>query len=405
MLRDELLTKMRATHERMATLTGDELVKAKAEFDELADDVRRIDLLVQREREVTHEKEVKDEPLWDVFGKLMRGEPVEDRGRQALALRERNLWKKAGAAGDFRAPGDGLVYLCPPKGPIVRRAEPLGVVSADIADMIPPAQLTPLFQLPLPPAPCFDKATKVPALNGVAVPFLLQTADDPFAGVEITSGTEEGYLKHEDHPLVDKLAIATSEYEAYTIVSDLALRRAPQYETLISTIFRAALAWTFDADIVDELLANVDVVDVPRATALHVAWSDLVDLEAAIPWFWSVSGEYGISQSAQADLKRTLTAAPGYPMYNATTAAAMYTGLNGKAYFLDAFSDVGTEGDVVYGDFRNVFVGVGQDIVFRRTNEGYTLTRQNSTMFAVFAHLGLGLPVGATFAKLTDAET
>ena len=61
---------------------------------------------------------------------------------------------------------------------------------------------------------------------------------------------------------------------------------------------------------------------------------------------------------------------------------------------------LGTRGDVIYGDFKNAYVGVAEEPTMHRTDQGATLTAANSTMFAVFAHLGIDLPVPKAFVVL-----
>ncbi len=405
MLRDELITKMKASHAKIPGLKGDELTRETAVFDELTGEVTRIDKIDAQEKAVMHSRETQDIELWESFGKLMRGEEVGDVARDALSIREPGIKDRAGE-GAFRLPGDGFQWMSARRptavGEVART--PAGSISSDISNLLACPPLTPIFQLPLPPTPIFDKATKVPAINGVAIPFLVQTAADPFASVNVTCGLGEGEDKPESSiPADDKCTITTDECAGSTIISDKALRRVPTYEAIIADFMRGALAFEIETNIITALNADGNVITVNRAVAGAVGWTDLVDLEGAIPWYWSVSGEYAMHQDAQTFLKRTLGAvAPGYPLYNVTTAAPMYTSLNGRPFFLDAMSALGVSGDVFYGDYSNIFVGIGQDIAFRRTNEGATLVKANSTMFAVFSDIGYCIPVGATFAKLYD---
>lgn len=399
MLRLELIRKMKESNARIAAgLEGEELTREQGVFGELAAEVKRLDAIETQERALAHERETQDSDLWDVFGKLLRGEAVDDVAREALVIREPGISDRAGEFG-FRVPGDGAIWM---QGMTVERA-PLGSIASDISNLLPAPPLTPLFQMPLPPTPLFDKATKLGAINGVAIPFLAQTAEDPYAGVTVTCGVGEGEDKPESGiPTVSKESITTQECNGSTIISDKALRRAPGYEAVIGTFMRGALAWQIEKNIITELNADANVVTVNRATAAQVSWADLIELEGAIPWFWSVSGEYAMHQDCQTFLKKTLTAAPGYPLFNVTTEKGMYASLNGRPFFLDAMSALGVSGDVFYGDYSNVFLGIGQDIAFRRTNEGATLVKANSTLFAVFADIGIGIPVGAAFSKLYD---
>lgn len=407
MLDRELVTKLESLHVKMQALTGDALVKAQTEFNEVNAELERINVVAQREAQVASAAERSDAEVWKVFGKLVRGEQVDDRGRAALAIREESLKDKIGDESNvkpadraFRIPGSAIDYLT---GAV--RA-PLGLITADMGVLIPPVPKAPLMMLPLPTTPLFDKASKVNALNGIALPFLVQTPNDPYAGVGITVGTGEGEKKH----VVSKAKMAqkvirTQEYEGYIVLTDLLLRRTPEYESVISMLMRGALGYQVDADILTALQANASVRQIARAAGGAVSWADLVNLEGAIPYWWNLSAEYGMAQGVQTFLKGTLAATTGVTMYTQTTAQPMYTTLNGHQFFLDGFPALGNTGDVYFGNFGNVFVGVGQDIVMRRTSEGFILVRQNSTMFTILAHLGIGIPVGRTFARLGASTT
>ncbi len=410
-LRKELLVKLRKSHASLATLEGDEHTHEASHFAELSDTVRRMDVIAEQERMTASRAETGDRELWGVFGKLLRGEPVDDVARGALAIREMSLLDSAGPTA-FRIPGDaldwiqqlGLLSATVRRSTTTTAEPPLGSVSADIGNVIGGEAQANLMTLPLPPTPWFDASTKLPAINGVAIPFIAQTAANPYGGITITRPTDEGTDKPESGiPDDDKETIATQEYSGSTIISDLALRRAPQYDAAIGTMLRGAIAGAINDDIIAAILADAGVIVVPRQVLNQVAWADLINLEGSVPWYWNVAAKYAMHQDVQTYLKSTLTAAPGYPMYNVTTAAAMYTSLNGRPFFLDAMAALGVEGDVVYGDPRNVFLGVGQDIVFKRTSEGLQLTQANSTLFVVFAHMGIGVPIPAAFARLDNA--
>ena len=406
MLRDQLLVKMKESHAKISGLEGDALTRETAAFDELAQEVKRLDAIEVQERAVMHTKETADIELWDVFGKLMRGEEVGSVGRDALAVRESGIRDRAGADA-FRIPGDARVWMQGDAGqtPVTIERTPAGSIGSDISNLLSCApHHSPIFQLPLPPTPLFDKSTKIPAVDGVAIPFLVQTEADPYASVSVTCGVGEGEDKPESGiPADGKCTITTDECAGSTIISDKALRRVPEYEAIIARFMRGALAWQLENNIITALNADANVVAVPRAVAGTVSWIDLVELEGAIPYWWAISGEYAMHQDVQTALKGTLGAvAPGYPLYNATTAQAMYTALNGRPFFLDNMSAIGVTGDVFYGDYSNIFLGIGKDIAFRRTNEGATLVKANSTLFAVFSDIGICIPVGATFSKLHD---
>jgi hypothetical protein len=72
---------------------------------------------------------------------------------------------------------------------------------------------------------------------------------------------------------------------------------------------------------------------------------------------------------------------------------------------LDDVAALGSAGDIWLGPWENVYVGVGQDIVFRRSDEGLTLRKANSTGFFVWAHMGIGTPMPELFIQLAADTT
>ena len=409
MTRDELLTRAAEIRDGLKIeKDADKRTKMRSEADEVIRAIEDIDREVTIKRMSNGAKETQDRELWDVFGQLMRGEAVSDRGRDALCVRDSGLADCGKDA--FRLPGDALEMMTR----ITRGTttdSPIGIISSDIAAIIPSAPLAPTVMLPLPATPIFDRSTKIGALNGVAIPFVVHTVADPHAGMDITVGTDEGETKGvSDKPTLDELAVTTNEHNAYIIVSDLALRRAPEYAGMIQTILTNQLGQQIDAALITAILAKA--TQVTRVVANQVSWADLIHLEGAVPSWAGVQGEYAVDTGyASGAVTGSLTylksvqASGDYgPLYAATTANAAYTSLNGRPYFIgDNIPALGADGDVIYGDFRYAFTGVGQDIVFRRSDEGLTLRKRNSTIFTIFAHLGAGVPIGIPFAYL-DAD-
>lgn len=409
MLRDELLIKLQESHARIGTLEGKAQVKEQAAFDELTAEVGRLDTIADQEKRLGHEREVTDREVWKVFGKLMREEEVSGNEREVLALRD-PVWTSGNSSvgkGTFRVPGNALIWMS--KTPEMERKDSLtraalGAVSSDIADYIPCPPLAPFFQRPLPATPIFDKATKLEAINGKSVPFLLQTRDDPFAGVEVTCGISEGFEKPDAGiPEVSKCVIVTEECAGSVVLTDQMMRQQPNYESVVTNVLRGALASQLDLNLVTALAATPGVALETRQNVGGVSWRDLIRLWGAIPDWMQVNGEYAMNQSVVTALMETLASTPiGYPLFTSITADGMYTTINGRPFFIDRhLPGVGFTGDIWYGDWAANMIGIGQDITMRRTDEGYQLRKHNSALFTIVAHMGICTTQGAYgFAKL-----
>jgi len=426
-LREELLNKMRLANATASdgTKSSEERAAAAAEFNTLMEDAKRMDTVAEmtaRSKEAEKAqipdaavKEMADKELWVEFGKLLRGEQVSDVARDALQPRATIMRDKAGRDG-FRAPGIGLQYLGGRAMQDVARNGEDYILSSENPGPLNLLQtrLAPMIQMPLPPTPFWDRATKISAINGIAYPILTQTSANPWAGVVISVGEESDLKIASVPPAIGTEKIVTHEYNAYTIITDLALRRAPTYESVVAEMFRGALASRLNLDGIGDgdgttecegVLTAVGVIDVPRAGAGEVSWADLVGLKYAAPWYWTVGANFMLSQTAQQYLESDLAVADGRPLFTASTANSIWDRLCGRPFNLDFCQTLGTRGDVIFGDPRWYTYAVEQDIVFRRTDQGLTLGKANSTAFFVFAHVGGQLLEPTVFSVLDDVAT
>ena len=417
MLRVEILTKMKALHAKMDTASGDDLASMAADFNALSVEVNKLDAEAARTAHaalITEEtkKEMADRALWDVFGKLMRSEQVDDVARDALSVRHPTLWKN-GHKDDFRAPGDALAYLCPPPA-LPEAARETYVDSGDSGPLpLMTRKTSPLVQMPLPPTPLWDRGNKITAINGIGVPILTQTSANPWGGIVVSIGEEADAKVDAGYPLIGKETITTHEFNGYCLVKNLALLRAPTYAGLIQDMFVGAIASRANLEGIvgdgttepEGILIAAGVLEIPRDTANEVNWVDLVGLEEAAPWYWTAGARFMISQGVREFLKSDLAVEDGRPLFTGSTAEGIWSRLVGREYNLDFCSALGTRGDVIFGDPRWYMWAVEQDIVFRSTDQGFALSQQNATMFIVHAHIGGQLLEPAVFSVLDDVAT
>ncbi len=378
---------------------SDKREKLQEEFNELAEAVKREQKLRKAEAQREHEEEVNDDGLTEAFSKYLRGEELSGQEREALAIRDESLKDKAGEDA-IRCPGNALLFAedAEEANSEAKRATQ---ITSDVGSLQPNKPLTAPYMMDLPPSPLVDRATKLQAVNGVALPIISQTFDDPFAGVQVDS-SNEGEDKNEEFFSSEQDTITTTEYNAYCVVSDQALRRIPNLDNTIQKLFMGALEYKLDERIMDSLDGlNTDGTQVNRDTADQVAWADLINMETEIPWYWRQNLEYMVSESALGYLKKQL-ATTGTPLFSDSTGEDAYGSLNGYNWFLDEASALGTAGDVRLAPWDVVHVGVGKDIAFRRTNEGLALTKGNSTAFAVYSHMGIGIPIEELVVELID---
>lgn len=399
-VKEDMLQKMKDKNEAIRECEdADELETLQEEFNELSEAVKREQEIEKAEARREHEEETQDKELNEAFAKYLRGEEISGNEREALAIRDESLKDKAGEDA-IRCPGNALLFAEDKVDvdPEVQRATK---VTSDASALQPYKNLAAPFMMDLPPTPLVDRATKLQAINGAALPIISQTFADPFAGVEVGTSVEGGD-KNEEFFNSERETITTSEYNAYCVVSDQALRRIPNLDNTIQKLFMGALEYNLDERIMDSLDAlDTDGTQVNRGTANQVAWEDLINMETEIPWYWRQNLEYMISEEALGYLKKQL-ATTGTPIFSDTTAEGAYGALNGYNWFLDEASALGTAGDVRLAPWDVVHIGVGKDIAFRRSNEGLALVKGNSTAFAVYSHMGINIPIEELVVELID---
>lgn len=388
-VKDNMIQKMKDKRDAIRSCQDkDELKTLKGEFDELLEAVEQERAIEEAEARRDHLAETEDRELWREFGRYLNGEKISDRAREALAIRDPGMENAAGRNA-VRAPGNAFLYA---RDSDEARRAALGEVTSDWSNLQPPTPKTAPYMLGLPPTPVFDRATKLPAVNGVAIPVVDQTLADPFAGVSVTKGTSEGDEKGSTNFNDALEEISTQEYNATVIISDLAIRRIPQLESTVQSLFLGALAFDVDGDLVTAAHAD-GLTTAARATTGDIERSDLIDLETNIPWYWRTDRlEYGMSETALASIKKQ-EATNGMPIFAADASQGAYDKLNGYGWFLDDFPGVTDHYSLMLHRWDAMFVGVGQDIAFRRSNEGESMVKHNSTIFSVWAHMGIGRPI------------
>lgn len=401
----DVVEAMREKHAEMQSLEGDELEAARSEFDELAAEAERLQKLEAAEAQRSHEKETQDIELLREFGKFLNGEEPSDQAREALAIRDSKLKDYEADPNALRLPGVGLQWLdAQSNDPEALRATGINsaMETSSHTDVLKPTPKTAIKMMPMPDTPLVERATKHNAVDGIAIPYLTQSGSDPFGTISITK-PDEGADKGLDAADFGLETITTTEYSVYSVVTDKMLRRVvPNFEAVVQAVFRGAIRFELEGDIVTAI-GNASTSTVQRDTSDQVAWDDLIDLEAEIPWWWLAGSEYALSQSALAYIKKQQASGDYGPLYAENTGESAYSSLNGYPWFLTELADLGTEGDVMLANWGAVLhLGVGHDIVFKRERAGHTLRKYNSTGFYAFMHVGIGELYPGLISVLTD---
>lgn len=276
-------------------------------------------------------------------------------------------------------------------------------------------------RLPLPNAPIWEKATKYACVAGIAYKYIPQgisTELAMFAGTSVSGASTaamENQTIYEGEALdTARMQITTNMYNSGKAISRAALNRAPEYEGMTVEFLVANTRYQIDKACYGALVAqnalsacqivtrNTYGIGTGSATAAG-KWTDIVNVEEALPYFWQNDAEYLLSQSVRANLKATMGQVAGStvgPLFSPNTSETIYGQLNGHPYFLDwNVADAGTACDVIYGNFKWVTAAQEGDVVVRRTDQGEFMTK-NQVYFCVTAFVGVDVPMPWAFAVL-----
>jgi len=293
-----------------------------------------------------------------------------------------------------------------------QKAIPSTSIAAGFTALIPQDYRDTLLQLPAEMPALLPRTTVLSSPTGtITIPRLVQTDSNEYGGVSV-SWISEGAAKPETEMEFEQVTIAANEVAAYTeLTHRLLSRSAVGLEQVLNGLFRGAVIDAIDNALLtgsgvgqpQGIVNAAGIRTVQRAAAGGVSYADLVNLKYAVRPYHRAAGIF-ILEDAVAQALELAVDNDGRPLFTASTANGIYDRLVGKPYITTTrLPALGVEGDVMFGDPRQYYVGMEEDVVVKRSDE-YRF-RNNVAAFVVFAVVGGQLVQPRTFAMLTDAAS
>lgn len=265
-----------------------------------------------------------------------------------------------------------------------------------------------LLDLPGEPADILSKVTMVPAESGTANWVRVNSTDAlEYGQVVATWLTCEGDNKPATQVKFDEVEIPCYELCAYTEITDRALKRSRvPIETILATKFREAVKHTIETAILSGTAAGQPdgIIDVSGIHQVHrkcntdVQCEDLVELKYSLRRQHRPGAIFVMQDNAAKELEKDRfggtdcecnvycfdgNSSLGYPVYTTHRLPA-----------------VGTDGDVLFGQFSEYVLGVEQDVILARSDTAGDMFRRNSTAFKVYTIVGGEVVQPRAFAQL-----
>ena len=274
-----------------------------------------------------------------------------------------------------------------------------------------------LLETPMPTGFLVNKATIIPAQNGIATwPKLTQSQGTPgqsaeFGGVIVTR-TIEGVAKTETEPTIGSLEINTYELSAYTKVTETMIRRsAIDIASLLTRLFRGAINYYLDYEILQGAgpanqqilgVVNAGIQQVARTTNGTVVENDLDNMISQLPGYHRSGIEWVMGDDVEGAL-RLLNDGELRRLFSASMANGPFTMLKGYNYFLTGNNSpvIGNASDIVLGLWNAIYLGLEADIIVARGLSGDDFI-ENKETFKTHMHIG-GRPAHPRlFCELDD---
>jgi HK97 family phage major capsid protein len=245
------------------------------------------------------------------------------------------------------------------------------------AKLIPEDYQSVLQMLAFEPAMLYERCTRMPATTGALKwPKLTQTDADEYGGVSV-SRTTEGDEYHDTDADFGTTTINAYELTAQTAVHRTLLRRsAIDLEALIPMLFQGAMRHTVEKEIMTgrgasqkECLGiknDTNVREWARTTANTVTYEDLVTMKHAIQAHHRRNLMWVIADDAMEKLVKTKDS-DGRPIYSDGVANGAFDQLLGIPVYSTERLNVGTEGDVMLGNWGQYFIALEEEIVIMRS--------------------------------------
>ena len=265
-----------------------------------------------------------------------------------------------------------------------------------------------LLDLPGEPADILSKVTMVPAESGTANWVRVNSTDALEYGQVVATWLNcEGDNKIATQVKFDEVEIPCYELCAYTEITDRALKRSRvPIETILATKFREAVKHTIETAILSGTAAGQPdgIIDVAGIHQVHrkcnsdVQCEDLVELKYSLRRQHRPGSMFVMQDDAAKELEKDRfggtdcecnvycfdgNSSLGYPVMTTHRLPA-----------------VGTDGDVLFGQFSEYVLGVEQDVILARSDTAGEMFRRNSTAFKVYTIVGGEVVQPRAFAQL-----
>ena len=263
-------------------------------------------------------------------------------------------------------------------------------------NLVPQEYMPELLRLPGEPTRILQMVNIQPTVTGeLTYPRLAQSdAGGEYGGVSM-QWIAEAAEKPETAPTFQQLTIAAHELAGHTQLSlRMLARSAINLEALLGSLFRDAIY-----DIVDTALVQgtgvgqpLGVINEPgirlvaREAAGAVGYGDLVGLKHAVRSYHRAGAQFVCHDTVEEGLERVVDL-DGRPVFSENVGNSPYQRLVGYPYMVTYRTpELGTAGDVIYGDWSQYTVAMEQDVVVRRSDDFAFTT--NVATFIVYMVIG-----------------
>ncbi len=267
-----------------------------------------------------------------------------------------------------------------------------------------------LLDLPGEPADILSRVTMVPAESGAANWVRVNSTDALEYGQVVASWlTCEGDNKPATQVKFEAVDISCYELCAYTEITDRALKRSRvPIETILATKFRDAVKHAIETAVLvgtgagqpDGVIDVAGIHQVTRLCNLDVQCEDLIELVFSLRRQHRPGSIFVMQDDAAKEMMKDRfggtdcecvvycfdgNSALGYPVHTTHRLPA-----------------VGTDGDVLFGDFREYVLAVEQDVILARSDVAGDMFRKNSTAFKIYTIVGGEVVQPRAFAQLVS---
>lgn len=268
-----------------------------------------------------------------------------------------------------------------------------------------------LLDLPVEEAHILPRATVIPSSTGeVTIPKAKQTDSDEYGGMA-GAWISEGGAKTKSDTQFEQVKISAHEYAMYTQVSiRLLARSAIAMENWIVTRGRQKCLDALDAAFINGdgsgkptgILQTAGIRTIARQTADAVTWRDIVRLKRALKPYHRAGGTFIMDDTVGGYLEETKDN-EGRTLFTASVANGLVDRLAGYPFVESTRTpDLGTSGDIFFGDLREYYVPMEQDVVAKRSDD-YDIVHNLATI-VIFVVVGGELVQPRVVAELGDVH-